>query len=157
MVKQRRQEPESHPIFRPKSIRHLQKRHDRLALKATAPATLSGELHEFLSLGRNLCAVFPKGLSVFFNHGQRPLFSVCSVFSILGDRRCFIPQSLARRGLNRGIRPHGVGNLIGERMGHGHGSACQAVSQFLKSGDPRVSTLRRFAKAIGVDPGDLLK
>ena len=36
---------------------------------------------------------------------------------------------------------------LGERMGYAPASARQAVSQFLKSGDPQISMLRRFAKA----------
>jgi transcriptional regulator with XRE-family HTH domain len=39
---------------------------------------------------------------------------------------------------------------LGGRMGYAPTSARQAVSQFLKSGDPQVSMLRRFAKAMGV-------
>jgi transcriptional regulator with XRE-family HTH domain len=39
---------------------------------------------------------------------------------------------------------------LGEKMGYAPTSARQAVSQFLKSGDPQVSMLRRFAKAVGV-------
>lgn len=39
---------------------------------------------------------------------------------------------------------------LGEKMGYGAASARQAVSQFLKSGDPQISMLRRFAKAVGV-------
>jgi transcriptional regulator with XRE-family HTH domain len=45
---------------------------------------------------------------------------------------------------------------LGERMGYAPGSARQAVSQFLKSGDPQISMLRRFAKAIGVSLKTLL-
>ncbi len=39
---------------------------------------------------------------------------------------------------------------LGERMGYAPASARQAVSQFLKSGDPQISMLRRFAKALGI-------
>ena len=39
---------------------------------------------------------------------------------------------------------------LGERMGYAQASARQAVSQFLKSGDPQISMLRRFAKALGI-------
>ena len=46
---------------------------------------------------------------------------------------------------------------IGERMGYGPGSACQAVSQFLKTGDPQISMLRRFAEAVGISLNTLLK
>jgi transcriptional regulator with XRE-family HTH domain len=45
---------------------------------------------------------------------------------------------------------------LGERMGYAPGSARQAVSQFLKSGDPQISMLRRFAKAIGISVRSLL-
>lgn len=45
---------------------------------------------------------------------------------------------------------------LGEKMGYAPTSARQAVSQFLKSGDPQVSMLRRFAKAIGVKVDTLL-
>ena len=46
---------------------------------------------------------------------------------------------------------------IGERMGYAPTSAHQAVSQFLKSGDPQISMLRRFAEAIGISLQTLLK
>jgi transcriptional regulator with XRE-family HTH domain len=39
---------------------------------------------------------------------------------------------------------------LGEKMGYAPTTARQAVSQFLKSGDPQIGMLRRFAKAIGV-------
>ena len=39
---------------------------------------------------------------------------------------------------------------LGERMGYAPESARQSVSQFLKSGDPQIGTLRRFAKAMKV-------
>jgi transcriptional regulator with XRE-family HTH domain len=45
---------------------------------------------------------------------------------------------------------------VGERMGYAPGSARQAVSQFLKSGDPQISMLRRFAKALGISVKSLL-
>ena len=37
-----------------------------------------------------------------------------------------------------------------------HASARQAVSQFLKSGDPQIGMLRRFAKAMGVKVESLI-
>ena len=46
---------------------------------------------------------------------------------------------------------------IGEAMGYPPASARQAVSQFLKSGDPQISMLRRFASAMGISLGALLK
>jgi transcriptional regulator with XRE-family HTH domain len=39
---------------------------------------------------------------------------------------------------------------LGEKMGYAPASARQAVSQFLKSGDPQIGMLRRFAKALDV-------
>ncbi len=39
---------------------------------------------------------------------------------------------------------------LGKKMGYQPTSARQAVSQFLKSGDPQIGMLRRFAKAMGV-------
>ena len=46
---------------------------------------------------------------------------------------------------------------VGERMGYGPSSARQAVSQFLKTGDPQISMLRRFAEAVGISLNTLLK
>jgi len=46
---------------------------------------------------------------------------------------------------------------LGERMGYAPTTARQAVSQFLKSGDPQISMLRRFAKAIGISVKSLLQ
>jgi len=46
---------------------------------------------------------------------------------------------------------------LGERMGYAPASARQAVSQFLKSGDPQISMLRRFAKAIGISLKSLVQ
>jgi transcriptional regulator with XRE-family HTH domain len=45
---------------------------------------------------------------------------------------------------------------LGGRMGYAPGSARQAVSQFLKSGDPQISMLRRFAKALRISVKSLL-
>jgi transcriptional regulator with XRE-family HTH domain len=45
---------------------------------------------------------------------------------------------------------------LGEKMGYAPETARQAVSQFLKSGDPQVSMLRRFAKAVGCSVKSLL-
>lgn len=39
---------------------------------------------------------------------------------------------------------------LGIRMGYAPGHARQSVSRFLKSRDPRISTLRRFASAMDV-------
>lgn len=46
---------------------------------------------------------------------------------------------------------------IGEAMGYAPGSARQAVSQFLRSGDPQIGMLRRFAGAMGISLRTLLK
>lgn len=45
---------------------------------------------------------------------------------------------------------------LGEKMGYQSTSARQAVFQFLKSGDPQISMLRRFAKAMGVKLDSLI-
>jgi transcriptional regulator with XRE-family HTH domain len=44
---------------------------------------------------------------------------------------------------------------LGERMGYPATSARTSVSQFLRSHDPRVATLRRFAKAMGIPLAEL--
>ena len=46
---------------------------------------------------------------------------------------------------------------LGEKMGYPAESARKSVSQFLKSGDPQIGMLRRFAKALGVSVATLLK
>jgi len=46
---------------------------------------------------------------------------------------------------------------LGERMGYSPSTARQAVSQFLKSGDPQISMLRRFAEAMGISLTALIK
>lgn len=46
---------------------------------------------------------------------------------------------------------------IGERMGYSPSSARQAVSQFLKSGDPQISMLRKFAEAMEISLRKLLQ
>jgi transcriptional regulator with XRE-family HTH domain len=38
---------------------------------------------------------------------------------------------------------------LGELMGYPAASARQSVSQFLRSSNPQIDTLRRFAKALG--------
>ena len=45
---------------------------------------------------------------------------------------------------------------LGERMGMRGQRARQAVLQFLKSGDPQISMLRRFAEAVGISVRSLL-
>lgn len=46
---------------------------------------------------------------------------------------------------------------LGERMGYAPTTARQAVSRFLKSGDPQISMLRRFAEALGISLSTLIK
>jgi transcriptional regulator with XRE-family HTH domain len=46
---------------------------------------------------------------------------------------------------------------LGERMGYAPASARQAVSQFLKSGDPQIGMLRRVASALGVSLKTLIQ
>jgi transcriptional regulator with XRE-family HTH domain len=46
---------------------------------------------------------------------------------------------------------------LGERMGYPAESARKSVSQFLKSHDPRVGMVRRFADALGVPLSRLMK
>ena len=41
-------------------------------------------------------------------------------------------------------------DALGRRMGYPAASARQSAWQFLKAGDPRVSGLRRFARAMGM-------
>jgi transcriptional regulator with XRE-family HTH domain len=45
---------------------------------------------------------------------------------------------------------------LGDKMGHKADIARQSAFQFMKTNDPRVSMLKRFAKAMGVDAKDLL-
>jgi len=46
---------------------------------------------------------------------------------------------------------------LGERMGYAKETARQAVSQFLKGGDPRIGTIRRFCQAAKIPLKTLLK
>jgi hypothetical protein len=46
---------------------------------------------------------------------------------------------------------------LGERMGYPTNSARQSAHQFLGAGDPQISVLRRFAKAVGTNLLRLLK
>lgn len=47
---------------------------------------------------------------------------------------------------------------LGRRMGYGEGTARRSAWQFLnQTNDPRLSMLRRFAGAVGVEVSDLLK
>ncbi len=45
---------------------------------------------------------------------------------------------------------------LGEAMGYPAASARKSVSQFLRSHDPSISMLRRFAKATGMSLGKLI-
>jgi transcriptional regulator with XRE-family HTH domain len=47
-------------------------------------------------------------------------------------------------------------NDLGLKMGYPPETARQSVFQFMKAGDPHVSMLRRFAKAMDVTLADLL-
>jgi transcriptional regulator with XRE-family HTH domain len=47
-------------------------------------------------------------------------------------------------------------NDLGLKMGFAAEVARQSVFQFMKSGDPRIGTLRRFAKAIGIEIEELV-
>jgi hypothetical protein len=44
---------------------------------------------------------------------------------------------------------------LGVKMGYAEGIARQSAFQFMKTGDPRLSMLRRFAKAMGVELEEL--
>jgi transcriptional regulator with XRE-family HTH domain len=59
-----------------------------------------------------------------------------------------VQKALEQSGLTR--------QQVGEKMGYEAATARQAVYQFLKSGDPQISMLRRFAKAVGVKVESLL-
>jgi transcriptional regulator with XRE-family HTH domain len=45
---------------------------------------------------------------------------------------------------------------LGMRMGYDQYSARKSVNQFFKSNDPRISMLRKFAKAIGVKLSEII-
>jgi transcriptional regulator with XRE-family HTH domain len=45
---------------------------------------------------------------------------------------------------------------LGNKMGYAETTARQAVSQFLKSDDPRVSMVQKFAKAVGKKASDFI-
>ncbi|MDZ4687701.1 MAG: helix-turn-helix transcriptional regulator [Planctomycetaceae bacterium] len=47
--------------------------------------------------------------------------------------------------------------VLGERMGYPATTARQSVSQFLKSVDPRIGTIRRFCRAAKLPLKTLLK
>lgn len=46
---------------------------------------------------------------------------------------------------------------LGLAMGHPEASAKQAAAQFLRAGDPHISSLRRFARAVGVSLATLVR
>ena len=45
---------------------------------------------------------------------------------------------------------------MGEKMGYAPALAKQSVWQLMRSGDPRIGTLRRFADAVGIPVEQLL-
>lgn len=45
---------------------------------------------------------------------------------------------------------------LGTQMGYSDDVARQSVFQFLKGGDPRIGSLRRFAKALGIPIEELV-
>ncbi len=45
---------------------------------------------------------------------------------------------------------------LGVLMGYDQKSARKSVSQFMKSKDPRISMLRKFAKAVGVPLAEII-
>ena len=45
---------------------------------------------------------------------------------------------------------------LGEKMGYAPTTARQAVSQFIRSSDPQIGMLRKFAKAMGIKVESLL-
>ena len=45
---------------------------------------------------------------------------------------------------------------LGEAMDYRGDGARWAAQQFLRSSDPRISSVRRFAKAVGISPRSLL-
>jgi hypothetical protein len=68
----------------------------------------------------------------------------------------FNDYQASHRGATYPIRAAGV---VGERdeMGYAAPSARKSASQFLRSHDPSISVLRRFAKAAGVPLGQLVR
>jgi transcriptional regulator with XRE-family HTH domain len=46
---------------------------------------------------------------------------------------------------------------LGEAMGYAQASARKSVSQFFQTHDPRITMLRRFAKAVGVPISDIVR
>ena len=60
-----------------------------------------------------------------------------------------VRQRVAESGLTQ--------QALGEKMGYAPESARQSVSKFMKTGDPQISMLRRFAKAVGISLKTLLK
>lgn len=64
-----------------------------------------------------------------------------------------VMESVRQRAAESGLTQQ----AMGEKMGYAPESARQSVSQFLKSGDPQISMLRRFAKAVGISLTTLLK
>ena len=46
---------------------------------------------------------------------------------------------------------------LGQKMGYPAGTARQSVWQFQRTSDPRISVLRRFAKAMGIGVAELIE
>lgn len=69
---------------------------------------------------------------------------------ILGMGKTRIDDPVMERVRDRFEKSGMTQQELGERMGYPPRSARQAVSQFLRSGDPQISMLRRFADAVGV-------
>lgn len=60
-------------------------------------------------------------------------------------------EDLSMRRVRKLFRDSGLTQQeLGKRMGYQPTTARQAVSQFLRSGDPQIGMLRKFAKAMGV-------
>ena len=64
-----------------------------------------------------------------------------------------VMESVRQRAAESGLTQQ----ALGEKMGYAPESARQSVSKFMKTGDPQISMLRRFAKAMGISLSTLLK
>ena len=58
--------------------------------------------------------------------------------------------------MHRAIALQSPLHALGVAMGYEESIARQSAFQFMKSGDPRISMLRRFAKAMDVPLADLI-
>ena len=59
-----------------------------------------------------------------------------------------VRKAIEKSGLNQ--------QELGEKMGYDKQTARKAVWQFLRTTDPRIGMLRKFAKAMGLDVNDLI-